>query len=1074
MMKKIYTTLVICMTMAHWSIGQNNIFVTAPAISPDGTTIAFSYQGDLWTMPLNEGNAQRLTIHEAYDGTPVWSPDGKNIAFTSNRFGNNDIFTTTANGGVPVRLTYRSSGDALSSWSDGGDILFASNRAYRQIEWDTELQKISQDGGTPQRLMNAFGQTPAISPNGRFIAFSRGACRISREAYKGPADKDIWIYDTQNDQYIAITNNDHQDHLPKWRGDNELLYLNASNGTYNIYKVAIDNTGKAGTSSPVTNFTSDGVRHFDVSNDGKIVYERDINLYTTSITGEISKKLAINISADYRFDPVEHKTYSNNVSEYEVSPNGKLDALVIHGEVFIKQHDKEKSRAINISKHAYRDQHVTWLNDSTVIFVSDRDGQKDLYLARSSDPNKTDIFKSLKHNIVRLTKTSDNESNPQASPDGKQLVFRRGRGKLVVADIDDKGKLNNERIMQDGWNSPSGVSWSPDSKWLAYSMQDLNFNSEIYIHDATNKNKPVNVSMHPRSDALPVWSPDGSKLGFISNRIDDNDVWFVWLQKEEWEKTKRDRDEGYYFETDENDEKKEDKNKGDKKKDKPKVEPVKIDFQDIHDRLTRVTSRPGGEWNLAISKDGETFYFTASNPLASRSDLYSAKWDGTEWKQITKGGKGPGGVTLSRDGKKLYYVSGGRLNELDPKSAKSTGLPHSAKMTIDHKKEREQVFEEAWASLNEGFYDPGFHGNNWDNLKKKYKPWAMAASSTQDFRYMFNVMLGQLNASHMGLFGPTPEDTQRERTGLLGLEVAPHKDGAVIKHIIPNTPADKTKSKLHVGEVITSVNGQQLDPKTNIYSLLVNEATNQVLLEIKNSSGQSREVVIRPVNSISTELYEEWIAEQQRLTEKYSNGRLGYIHIRGMNLTSFERFERELMASGLGKEGIVIDVRYNGGGWTTDYLMAVLNVRQHAYTVPRGAAKDLNRENKNFRQYYPFSERLPLSSWTKPSIALCNENSYSNAEIFSHAYKTLGIGTLVGKPTFGAVISTGGQGLMDGSFVRMPFRAWYVKATGENMEHGPAVPDILVDNAPDNRAKKEDSQLKKAVEVLLKQIEEGK
>jgi C-terminal processing protease CtpA/Prc len=200
---------------------------------------------------------------------------------------------------------------------------------------------------------------------------------------------------------------------------------------------------------------------------------------------------------------------------------------------------------------------------------------------------------------------------------------------------------------------------------------------------------------------------------------------------------------------------------------------------------------------------------------------------------------------------------------------------------------------------------------------------------------------------------------------------------------------------------------------------------------------------------------------------QYSGGRLGYIHIQGMNWPSFERFERELAASGHGKDGIVIDVRFNGGGWTTDMLMAVLNVQQHSYTVPRGAAENLEKEHKNFKSHYPYGERLPLSSWTKPSVAMCNQNSYSNAEIFSHAYKTLGIGKLVGMPTFGAVISTGGQGLIDGSMVRMPFRAWYVKATEENMEHGPAVPDVLVENAPDSKANGEDPQLKKAVELLL-------
>ncbi|MFK7951237.1 MAG: S41 family peptidase, partial [Ekhidna sp.] len=228
--------------------------------------------------------------------------------------------------------------------------------------------------------------------------------------------------------------------------------------------------------------------------------------------------------------------------------------------------------------------------------------------------------------------------------------------------------------------------------------------------------------------------------------------------------------------------------------------------------------------------------------------------------------------------------------------------------------------------------------------------------------------------------------------------------------------------------------------------------------------------VIWPTSSLRSELYNNWVEERRKLVDKYSEGKLGYLHIQGMNWTSFERFERELMAAGYGKEGIVIDVRWNGGGWTTDYLMAVLSVRQHAYTVPRGATDDLESNHTKFKETYPFSERLPLASWTKSSIVVCNSNSYSNAEIFAHAYKTLDMGTLVGQPTFGAVISTGGTGLMDGSFVRMPFRAWYVKATEENMEHGPAVPDILVDHVPAYKALKVDPQLKKSVDWLLSEM----
>ena len=376
-------------------------------------------------------------------------------------------------------------------------------------------------------------------------------------------------------------------------------------------------------------------------------------------------------------------------------------------------------------------------------------------------------------------------------------------------------------------------------------------------------------------------------------------------------------------------------------------------------------------------------------------------------------------------------------------------------------------------AINDGFYDPDFHGQNWTSLKKIYKPLALKASTRRDFQTVFNWLLGQINASHMGLRGgERREDLQREVTGLLGLEFTPTPKGRLkVEKVIQNMPADREISKIIPGDIIVSVNGKELSPTDNFYKLLNGTSNEKIYLGIQRGKS-TNEVIIRPKNSSRIENYNSWVKERKRLTEKYSNGRLGYIHIQGMNWTSFERFERELTAAGLGKEGIVIDVRYNGGGWTTDYLMAVLSVKQHAYTVPRGAAKNLKTEHRKFINHYPFSERLPLTSWTKPSIALINHTSYSNAEIFAHAYKTLGIGKVVGEPTFGAVISTGGRGLIDGSFVRMPFRGWYVKATESNMELGPATPNVEAFNAPDDKAKQKDTQLEKAVDELLKQLEE--
>ena len=1073
-MKKLFSTFLMMFTIHCLSFAQNDAqLYRHPAISPDGLRIAFSYLGDIWTASVFGGDAIRLTVHEAYESYPVWSPDGNKIVFSSGRYGNGDLFVVNSKGGTPERLTYHSANDLATDWNGDGNILFYSVREFNQLEREPEILAISQNGGTEKRIMNALGFDAVKSPDGRFIAFTRSTNTLFREAYKGPANRNIWLYDIQNDTYKKISTSESNDYMPKWSGSNTLYFISAETNKYNLYKVNLSQDGSVtGSAEMLTSFDDYAVRHFDISEDGsKIVYERDNHLYILSTSDKKSQVININVAGDYRLEPFEYKTFSKDASEYEISPNGKLAAFVVRGEVFIKEVDKEKSRSVNLSEHAYRDMDICWLSDSTLLFVSDRDSnQYDIFIVRSADKNQSNLFKSLKHELIKVTNSPEDESNPVVSPDGKKIIYTKGNAKVIAADISAEGKLSNEKILNNNWAPFNNIVWSPDSKWIAYSQEDLYFNEEVFILAADSSAGPFNVSMHPRYDGDPFWSVDGSKLGFISSRNNrNNDVWFAWLKKEDWDKTQQD-----WEDKEAPVEEKSDK-KDSKSDEKPKVKEIKIDTQNIHERLLQVTSFPGDEGNVVISKDGETFYYTGSTSNAKGRDLYSIKWDGKDLKEITKGGSNPSGVSIDKDGKYLYFFKqGGTLNRHDLKGDKGESLPYSAKMKVDYVTEREQIFEEAWRALRDNFYDPQFHGKNWESLKLKYKPLCLSASTENDFRDMFNYMAGELNASHMGLYGNDRAETLKDATAMIGAELLPVENGMKVIRIIPGSPSDRDNSKLKINEIIFSVDGIKTSEAENFYSLLTNRADEQVVLGVIDSTGNQKDIIIRPSSNIRQLLYEEWVDARKKLTEEYSNGRLGYIHIQGMSMPSFEVFERELTAAGNGKDGLVIDVRYNGGGSTTDYLMAILNYKQHAYTVPRGASDDLERDKLNFKSYYPTGERLVFAAWLKPSITLCNEDSYSNAEIFSHAFKTLGIGKVVGKPTNGSVISTGAKTLIDGSFVRLPFRGWFTKATNKNQELGPAVPDIILENAPDAKSKGVDEQLKAAVDQLLKDIDAAK
>ena len=1029
-------------------------YVRMPALNKDGSQVLFTYQGDIWTISTNGGEARRLTGNKANDTRPVWSPDNNSISFSSDRYGNYDIYVLPLNGDPVKRLTYHSEHDIINSWRDD-KIYFTSERFFPQVERENEMMTINQAGGTPSRFVDAVGYEPVPSPDQRFIAFVRGSCRPSREAYKGAANRNIWLYDTKNDSYQKLTSFEGNDFNPKWKDNQTLLFISSRTGKYNIHQLQLtDDGGVDGEAEALTDYSDEGIRSFSISANGEVIaFERKTSIYIKK-EGEKAGKLNITLPLDNLLPDKDFKEFKNKVSQYKVSPDGKYIAFLIQGNLFLKFNNKEGSFTRTLAAEASRIKSFDWASENSIIYSSDKHNQYDLFLLESQQDKS--LMDSHKFDHHRLTKTTEDETGPVVSPDKKSVAYKRGNGILLTAEIQNKALVNSNQLLE-GWAEPADIAWSPDNKWLAYSKRDLNGNREIFIHKADGASEPVNVSMHPRLDSNPVWSHD--KLAFISDRNNnDRDIWFVWLNEEDFQRSKREWKKMELADTT-----------------KVDSSEIKIDFKDIHERLVQVTGLPGNESDVQISKDGKRFYFVTNRDdrrnYKAHNNLFTVKWNGAELKPLAQGSNTPYRVRIGPQDKNLYMIlKGGELAKVSLKKKKLEKQPFKANVEIDYRKQREQIFDEAWRALDSRFYDPDFHGRDWQKLRKTYKSRAVASSTKLDFQYTFNLMLGQVNASHMGLRGVKPRyETPKTNTGLLGIDIQPLEEGILVKDILENVPASREESRLQKGDLIVNVDGQAVSVASNFYQPLNNKSDETVILVIERD-GKEMELVIRPVKSVSNQLYDDWVEERKELTAEYSDGKLGYIHIRGMNWNSFERFERELAATAYDKEGLVIDVRFNGGGWTTDYLMTILDVRQHAYTIPRGATDDLQENHKKFREHYPFGERLPFYPWTKPSVTLCNQNSYSNAEIFSHAYKTMDLGTLVGTPTFGAVISTGAERLVDGSYVRIPFRAWYVKKTNENMEHHGAVPDIIEYNSPDSKAKGEDPQLKKAVQELLSQI----
>jgi tricorn protease len=1019
-------------------------FARVPDISPDGTLVAFSYLGDVWVVPTIGGVARPVTLHEAHDTYPVFSPDGKWLAFSSNRHGSYDVFVVPVQGGKPRRLTYDSASDIVSGWSpDGKNVLFASSRGT-DFPSNFQLFSVPFEGGRVRRVGVDQGKDAVYSPHGDQIAYVRGQGLWYRKGYRGSSNDDVWICNADGSNNRQVTTFNGNDSSPMWGPDGQTLYYVSEVFGTSANVVRHDLTGKR-PPQLVTFHKDDGVRRARLSASGEwIVYECGADLYVASTReGYPARKLAIEVHADDKVNPEETKTFTDGATEFALSHDEKHVAFVLHGNLFLMP--AAGGKVTRLTDTSAYDHHIAWAPDSSkILFVSDRNGQEDIFALEANDPDHPKLVDAHKFKVTPLTESPEAESGLSFSPDGKRVAFLRA-GKLwtMAPDGSELKPVVNEVQVID-------YEWSPDSKWLCYARRDGSFASELYVMlatGATAENPVRNITRYATFNAGITWSNNGKFLAFLSERHQLPSIYVLPLQKPAVAGAPSSSD---------------------------------IDWDDIHLRAVQAAPLPAGEG--AISPDGSKVAFASLG--SSGTDLWVASSGGGQISRLTHGANpkqiqwsrrlpntvyfldGKGAIrTASLGGMDLASLLSGKLSGPPSASADNTGkVDFKVKMTIRRDEEFGEMFEQSWRALLENFYDQKFHGVDWYAVRAKYRPLVKHCALKEDLYALISLMMGELNASHLGIGGHG--STADEVTADLGLIFDESYAGAGLKiaEVLKRGPADRRGLNIKAGSVILSMDGTDLTETTNLSRLLNGKVGEMVALDLlppgadaKNPKARQHvEVQAAERSHIHHLMYDRWVERNAALVSKASDKKLGYIHIPSMDAEGLDHFVRALYSDNFDKEAIVLDVRYNGGGFTHDQVLNYLGAKEHTIFRQREGGEGLVLRSGDRK-------------WTKPLVLLINNRSYSDAEIFPSAFKALGLGKLVGVPTGGHVIGTSEVTLVDGSSFRIP-RIGVYTTTNVDMEKQGVPPDVLVVEHPDQLAKGLDVQLDEAVKVLTADV----
>jgi tricorn protease len=1061
--------------------------------------VTFSYLGDIWVADEDGKNVQRLTVNRARDVYPRFSPDGKWIAFSSDRNGNLDVYVIPSSGGTPKQLTFNSADDSVLGWTpDGSRVLFSSSRGESFMP---TLYTVSVEGGMETNAGVDMGVQGSYSPDGRRIAYNQKSQVYWRKYYRGAYQSDVMVADIGDKKFTQLTDFDGLDSWPMWSHDGEIYFVSDRDGggLTNIWRVP-ESGGKA---ERITSFKEGDVRWPSISADGRtIVFEHDFGISKLDVASKRVTPLHFDINAETEENSAEVRSFNSEVDDYDLAPNSRRIVFSVHGEVFTAPVEEGDLRQITDSPA--RDRDVSYSPDGKwLAYVSDRSGREEIYVAAVDGAGEAQ----------KLTDLDALKFAYAWSPDSTQIAFVSSDDKLRVVNVASK---ETKELSASRYGNIGAPAWSPDGKWLAFSKPDVTRTSDIYLVPSSG-GEEKKVTFESFSESNPRFSPDGRKLYFTRNEsvtFGQGERPVVQLYSVALEHLDRDPDDPE--ERAEAEAAREEQmpfggeGAGQGFRRQPGAQrqpprPVNIDWAGLKRRTKQLTRLSSPVISYTVSPDGRTLVFATIETAGTFSipAIYTLSEDGRRLARITSGapptGEGgqeaptPGGfgprgfisnLNVSRDGRTLFFQEGQAVYTvpLGPSAAAAAGAssasPSSsisgaatrrrinfvAKVKIDRPAEWAQMFDDAWRTMKYRFYDPRMHGYDWDAARAKYRPLVEYVGDRQELLNIINEMIGELNASHTGA---APPPASREpgavSSGHLGVDLEP--DSAAgryrVTYIYEDGPADKDWVKVSVGDYLIAIDGHQVKAGDNYWPLLNYRLNRKVAVTFGKSAGGDGAWTTRiePVSmqAYATLRYERWVKERRALVDKLSGGRVGYIHIRAMDQPSLRRFEKELREY-RNKEAMVIDQRWNGGGNIEQELLGILVQRQYQIWQPRGTE----------------ATARPFEGFFGPKVVLQNWRSASNAEMFPAGFRALGLGKLVGTPTMGAVIGTGSYSLIDGSTVRTPGVGVYLadpKRT--NMENYGVHPDILVDNTPEDNLAGRDRQLEAAVQELLKELQGG-